>query len=416
MFVESYIHAIYLILLLAIAITYVNHRFIRMQPTIAIMVASLLISMVIIILGNLGFMELKSNISHSLKEIRFHELLMDGLLGLLLFAGALTVNINNLKEYKWEIATFSCLSTLSSAFIIGVLTYYILLLCNVTLSFGHCFLFGALISPTDPIAILNICRQVGAPKTIKACISGESLFNDGVGIVLFITIFGVISGQTSPTVGSVALLFIQEAVGGIVYGALLGFAGYELIKPLKDHKIEILITIAIATGGYTIAELIHVSGPISVVVAGLFIGNKGKILGLEHSCRDHLFTFWEVLDELLNALLFILIGFEFITIPDPSDLFIPSLLVILAVIGTRFITIGIPLSLFRLKREYVPHMVKIMVWGGIRGGLAVALALSLPLGIERNILLVMTYSVVTFSIIIQGTTVKSLINLSKRAA
>lgn len=413
MFVESYINAIYLLLLLAVGITYVNHRYIRMQPTIAIMVSSLILSFIIIILGNLGFVEFQENITKSMRDIKFNELLMNGLLGLLLFAGALSVDINKLKDYKWEILTLSCLSTIASTFLIGIFLYYLLPFFQVPLGFSYCLLFGALISPTDPIATLNICREVRAPRTIRACVSGESLFNDGVGIVLFVTILGVITGESTPTAGSVVLLFLQEAAGGIVYGILMGLIGYKLIKPLDDHKIEILITVAIATGGYTIAQLLPVSGPISVVVAGLFIGNQGQSFTVKESCRDHLFTFWEVMDELLNALLFILIGFEFITVPNQGDLVLPSILAVVAVIGIRFITVGIPLSLFKLWRRYAPHMIKVMVWGGIRGGLAVALALSLPLSWERNVLLVMTYAVVTFSIIVQGTTVKQVIALSK---
>ncbi|MEM1282300.1 MAG: sodium:proton antiporter [Chlamydiota bacterium] len=413
MFVEGYISVIYLILLLAVAITYINHRYIRMQPTIAIMISSLFLSFIIIIIGNLGFVEFQQNITDGMRAIKFNELLMNGLLGLLLFAGALTVDINNLKEYKWEILTLSCLSTIASTFLIGVSLYYLLPLFHISLDFIYCLLFGALISPTDPIATLNICREVNAPKMVKTCVSGESLFNDGVGIVLFITILGVITGKSDATFGSVSALFLQEAIGGIIYGILIGLIGYKLIKPLDDHKLEILITIAIATGGYTIAQLLHISGPISMVVAGLFIGNKGNSFTVKESCIDHLFTFWEVIDELLNALLFILIGFEFVTVPNQSDLILPAILAIIAVLVIRFVSVGIPISIFKIRKNYVPHMIKIMVWGGIRGGLAVALALSLTFSWERNVLLVMTYAVVTFSILIQGTTVKNVISLSK---
>lgn len=412
MYLEDYLTIIYTLLSLAVVITYINHRYIRMQTTIAIMVASLLLSFVVILLGSVGYMGVEVQIAKSLEKLQFHELLMKGLLGLLLFAGALNVDINSLKEYKWEIITLSCVTTLASSFLIGIVTYYILLFTIYPLDFTYCLLFGALISPTDPIAVLNICREINAPKMIRACVSGESLFNDGVGIVLFLSIYGVTFGDTAPTVGSFTLLFIQEVFGGILYGIGIGILGYKLIKPIDDHKVAILITLAIATGGFTLANLLHISGPLSMVVAGLFIGNKGKGFKISGECRDHLFTFWEVLDELLIALLFILVGFELLTIPDQASLIIPCLLAIFVALGVRFITVSIPLQLFKLQREYVPHMVKIMVWGGLRGGLAVALALSLPAGVERNIIIAMTYAVVIFSIIVQGITIKPLITRS----
>lgn len=402
------------ILTAAIGVAYLNHRYIRLQSTIAIMLASLMLSLGLIIIGQFGYTNLTNQVANILNKMDFYHLLMDGILSFLLFAGALNVNINDLKNYKWEILTLATLGTLASTLLIGSLTYYLLNLLHIPINFIYCLLFGALISPTDPIAVLGMCKEVKAPRQLEVSIAGESLFNDGVGIVLFLTIYQIAFSHTTVTWEGISLLFLEETVGGVLYGIGLGLTGYWLIKSVDDHKLEILITLALVTGGYALAQSIGVSGPLAMVVAGILIGNHGRRFSMSLKTQHNLDNFWELIDEILNALLFFLIGFELLIIKVTSQELIASMLAIPLILIIRFITVGAPLSLFKLKRQYTPHYIKILSWGGLRGGLAVALALALPASSYRNLILAMTYSVVIFSIAIQGTTIKPLIRLSKQ--
>jgi len=407
-------NAIYIILTFAVVIGYINHRYIHMQSTIAIMLASLMVSMVLIVIGQMGFEGIEKFVELSLAKIDFHKLLMNGMLSFLLFAGALTVDINNLKKYKWEVGILATLSTIASAFLVGTAIYYILHWLGVNMDYIYCLLFGALISPTDPIAVLAMCKEIKAPSSLTTCVSGESLFNDGVGIVIFLTLYQVAFGGGTPTFGSVSLLFLQEAIGGIIYGVLLGIGGYKLMAGVKDHTIQILVTLGIVTGGYGLAEALGISGPLAMVVAGIFIGNRGRQFTMDKASRQALDTFWELIDEILNAVLFLMIGLELLIIHISRIELIAGLITIPLVLLIRYITVAAPMSLFKLKRKYVPHTVNVMVWGGLRGGLAVALALAIPPSNPyRNIILAMTYGVVVFAIVVQGLTVKPLIKLTR---
>jgi len=404
-----------IILTLSIALTYVNHRFIHMQATIGIMFASLLLSLALLVSSAFGFASPKNQVAHFLTGIDFHALLINGMLSFLLFAGALTVDIQALRQRKWEIIILALGGTLSSTLILGVLIYYTLPLVGLHLTLMDCFMFGALISPTDPIAVLAMCKEVKAPRRLSACIAGESLFNDGVGIVIFLTLYTLTFTENPFSWETVAQLFVHQTIGGIVYGFLLGWFAAYLQKPIDDHKIEILLTIAVTTGGYTLAQYLGFSGPLAMVVCGLFLGNKGRSIKTSSARRYHknLENFWEIIDELLNAILFLLIGFELLVIPLHAKPFLMGLLCIPVVLLVRFITVGTPLRLFKIWRTYSPHVIKIMTWGGLRGGLAVALALALPPGGARELILAMTYTVVLFSILIQGTTIKTLVKRSK---
>ncbi len=401
-------------LTLAVAISYINHRFIKMQSTIAIMFGSIIISICLLILATFGVSAAEDRIAQSLSNINFHDLLINGMLSFLLFAGALNVDINAMVKQKWEITTLAVIGTIVSTFLIGGLIYTIFHSFNNHVTLLDCLLFGALISPTDPIAVLAMCKEIKAPKQLSASIAGESLFNDGVGIVIFITLYSIATSHQPVSFASVSLLFLQQSVGGVLYGAILGYFAYWLLKPIADYKMEILVTIAVATGGYTLAEIINVSGPLAMVVAGIFIGNTGEHFRLPKKMSDSLFHFWELIDEILNAILFLLIGFELLLVNISEDHIIAGLISIPIVLLVRFLIVALPLSIFKIWKSYTPHVIKIMTWGGLRGGLAVALALIIPQSHGRDFILTMTYAVVVFSILIQGMTVKSLVKLSKK--
>ena len=286
---------------------------------------------------------------------------------------------------------------------------------DINLAYIYCLLFGALISPTDPIAVLAILRTAGAPKSLETKITGESLFNDGVGIVIFILVASIAIGGNEVTVGSVITLFLEEAVGGVIYGLLLGFITYWMMKRVDNYQVEILLTLALVTGGYVSATALHISGPIAVVVAGLMIGNHGRLLAMSGVTREHLDTFWELIDEILNAILFVLIGLEVLILNFSFNILGIGMLTILIVLLGRFISVGLPVTLLRYRREFSPHAIKILTWGGLRGGISVALALSIPASPEREIILSITYCVVIFSILVQGLTIGKLIKWSTKA-
>jgi len=404
-----------IILPLAVLFAYLNQRFIKMQTTIAIMVASLIISMVILLGTRFGFEAQTEQIAEVLSGIDFHRILMDGMLSFLLFAGALSVDFGSLRKQKWEITTLALFGTVVSTFSIAGLCYILFSFTHIPIPFIHCLLFGALISPTDPIAVLALCKEVKAPKKLTAMIAGESLFNDGVGIVIFLTIYQIAFSDATVTVQSVTLLFLQETVGGILYGIALGFFGFWLLNSVEDHKIEILITIAMVTGGYGLAQHLGLSGPLAMVTAGIITGHYGRRYALEKSTIEYLDNFWEVVDEILNAILFLLIGLWLIVIPMNFWSILSGFLAIPLVLAVRFMVVALPMILFKRKNKYPPHTIKILAWGGLRGGLAVALALTLPDGALREFVLTMTYAVVVFAVIVQGMTIKPLVELSKKS-
>jgi CPA1 family monovalent cation:H+ antiporter len=269
--------------------------------------------------------------------------------------------------------------------------------------------FGALIAPTDPIAVLGILKTAGAPKTLETKITGESLFNDGVAVVVFLVLVGVATGDTPAAPGAIAWLFLQEAVGGALFGGACGWLTYRMLASVDNYQVEVLITLALATGVYALAEAWHLSAPIAIVVAGLLVGNHGRMLGMSERTREHLDTFWELVDETLNAVLFLLIGMELLVLSFRGEYLVAGLLLIPLVLLARFISVGLPVGLLRARRTFSPHVVKILTWGGLRGGISVALALSLPASPERDPLVAATYVIVVFSIIVQGLTIGPLL-------
>ncbi len=399
---------------IAAILGYINYRYIKLQSSIAITMTTMLLTAGIIFLSSLGINVGEKEIALAFSKIDFHSLLMNGMLSFLLFAGALNVSLDQLLEEKWEVTILAIGGTIMSTFIVGGLTFYFFSWLGQPLSFIYCLLFGALISPTDPIAVLAVFKKLNAPKSLDTRLAGESLFNDGIGIVLFVTIYSIAYDQHSATLGAISALFLQQAIGGVLYGMLLGYIGYYLIKPIDDSLQEIFITLAIATGGYSLAQVLNISGPLAMVVAGMFIGNRKKMFYMSAKTREHLVHFWEVIDSAFNAILFLLIGLELIALQRSLFELVSGLGAIVIVLLARIISVGVPMQLMRFKRSYEPFSTSIMIWGGLRGGLAIALALALPSGPAKTLILPMTYATVLFSILVQGLSISPLVRLCKR--
>ena len=384
--------------------SYVNHRFIGLPTAIGVMGIALVMSLALVGLGTVGI-DVRQQADALLSSIDFDAALLEGMLSFLLFAGALHININELAERKWVIGSLSTLGVLVSTFLIGTVTWLVLGWLGVSLPYVYCLLFGALISPTDPIAVMGILKTAGAPKSLEMKIAGESLFNDGVGVVVFLVILEIATGSGEITVGHVGVLFVQEALGGVLFGLIIGYLAYRLLKRVDNYQVEVLITLALVTGGYALAMAWHLSGPIAIVVAGLLIGNQGRVLAMSEKTRHHLDIFWELVDEVLNAVLFVLIGLEVLVLTFTTSYLLTGLILIPLVLLARFIAVGLPVSVLRPFREFSPGAVRIMTWGGLRGGISVALALALPPGPERDVILAVTYIIVIFSILVQGLTI-----------
>ncbi len=402
-----------LLLTLAAGFSYINHRFVRLPTTIGLMLIALLTSLGILALSKLGIAFPAEWARGLIDDIDFNLTLLHGMLSFLLFAGALHVNLDDLAQQKWVIAILASVGVLGSTFIIGGLGWWLLGLLGTPIPFIYCLLFGALISPTDPIAVLGILKSANVSKSLETKITGESLFNDGVGVVIFLVLLGIATSGDA-TVGEVALLFAEEAIGGLVFGLFVGWLAYRMLASVDNYQVEILITLALVMGGYTVAGALHVSGPIAIVVAGLFIGNHGRMFAMSNRTREHLDTFWELVDEILNAVLFVLIGLEVLALEFQNAWLSVGALMIPLVLFARFISVALPISLMRPVRRFSPHAIKIITWGGLRGGISVALALSLPSGAERDLIVAVTYVVVVFSIIVQGLSVGHLIRVCNK--
>jgi CPA1 family monovalent cation:H+ antiporter len=405
-------------------IAFLNSKIGNMQTTIAITAGSMMLSLLILVAGQNDWFHLTQIATETVNSINFENFLLKGILGFLLFAGGLGIKLPNLKDQKWEIAILALGATLFSTFFIGFGLYAFCQFIGIHFDFVYCLLFGALISPTDPIAVLAIVKKLNAPKRISTQIEGESLFNDGFGLVIFVTIFTIAFGTETPTVSSVTMLFIQEAMGGIVYGLALGLLFHYLISATDDHSMELLLTIGIPTAGYVFADVIHVSGPLAMVVSGIMIGNWTRFIGFSKESEEHLDHFWELVDEFLNGVLFLLIGMSMLLFKFHEEDWILMAFAIPLVLSARYLSVFFSYIGFKRYRSYNPWSIKILTWGGLRGGLALAMALSIPSGIlvipdklidVKEIILVMTYAVVVFSILIQGATITPLIEKAKQA-
>ncbi len=403
----SLVETITVLVCLAALFSYVNERFLKLPATIGLMALGLSFSLIMVALGTIGIPVHRQAVAF-MQRIDFNETLMHGLLSFLLFAGALHFNVRNLFGQKWFIGTLASVGVALSTCLVGVLTYYAFGLIDVEIPFLYCLLFGALISPTDPIAVLGILKKAGAPKSLETKIVGESLFNDGVGVVVFLVLLGVATrGMTDPA--DVGLLFLEEVGGGALLGAALGFLTATMMRTIDDYRVEILLTLALVMGGYALADALHMSGPIAVVVAGLVIGSHARHSAMSETTRQYLDTFWELVDELLNAVLFVLIGLEILALTFEGRYLAAGLIGIPIVLAARFISVAVPLHLFRLWRTFSPYAAIILTWGGLRGGISVAMALSLPPGQFRDAIVGATYVIVVFSILVQGLTIERLI-------
>jgi CPA1 family monovalent cation:H+ antiporter len=405
-------HILALLLTAAAVFSYINHRFLKLPTVIGIMLVALVFSLLLNMLEPLG-LELAHDVQLMLASIDFNETLLHGMLSFLLFAGALHVNLNDLSQQRGVIFVLATFGVVAAAFITAGLSWYVFGLIGLNIPFIYCLLFGALISPTDPIAVLGILKQCNAPKSLEAKITGESLFNDGVAVVMFLVVAGIATGGSGISTGDVLLIFSQEAIGGILFGLGAGGITYWMLKSVDNYQVEVLLTLALVTGGYTLADALHLSAPIAIVVAGLLIGNHGRLLAMPEKTREHLNTFWELVDEILNAVLFVLLGLEVLALVFIQAYLLAGLLAIPIVLLARFVTVAIPITLMRRFRSFSPKAIQVLTWGGLRGGVSVALALSLPAGEIRDTLVAVTYAVVIFSILVQGLTIGPLIRSIK---
>jgi len=372
------------------------------------MLIAMLASLALLLLGPFS-LGLREEVAVLLASVDFDETLLHGMLSLLLFAGALHVNLADLAKQRWVITILATVGVLSATFMIGYMAYWVFALFGLEVPLIYSLLFGALISPTDPIAVLGILKQAGAAKTLETKITGESLFNDGVAVVVFLVLLSIATGESEVTVLSIAGLFAQEVVGGVVFGLGIGGLAYWMLKQVDDYTVEVLITLALTMGGYALAERLHISAPIAIVVAGLLIGNHGRSFAMSDKTRLHLDNFWLLVDEVLNAVLFVLIGMEVLVLSYQQAYLWAGLLMIPLILLARLVAVGVPVSIMRRHREFSPMVVSILTWGGLRGGISVALALSLAPGEMRSVLLTVTYIVVAFSIIVQGLTIGPLV-------
>jgi len=406
----SLFEIISLLMVLTALFSYINYHMLHMPTTIGVMFIALMASLGIVLLSWLGVDIGQGHVARLLETIDFNQALLHGMLSFLLFAGAMHIKLDDLTSQKWVITVLATVGVVASTFIVGGLTWLVLDLLAIPASFIYCLLFGALISPTDPVAVIGILKTAGVPKSLETKIAGESLFNDGIGVVVFLIILELAMGSGEITFGRVALLFFEEAVGGVLLGLVIGVIAYKMLKQVNNYQVEVIITLALVMGGYALADRIHTSGPIAIVVAGLLIGNHGRAFAMSAVTRERLDDFWELMDEILNALLFMLIGLEVLIMPFTRELFFAGLLAIIITLFARWTSVGGAVILMKTFRSFSPGAIKILTWGGLRGGISVALALSIPAVPERMTIITITYIIVVFSIIVQGMSLGKLVD------
>lgn len=403
-----------LLIFLAAVFTFINVNYLKLPSTIGLMIIALVLSVLILLSGYI-FPEITDLAISIVSEFDFKEVLLDVMLSFLLFAGALSINVKRLKEERWPILIFATVGVLISTFIVGYLMYFVFGFFGYEIDLIYCLLFGALISPTDPIAVLALLSEAKVSKKLEIKIAGESLFNDGIGVVTFLTILGLAqTGVENFSIGSTLGLFGVEVGGGILLGAIFGFLGLKLLEVIDNAhvELEVLVTLSLVMVSYRAAEFFHISGPLAVVVLGLFLSKEGHAAESKKATGDYVYKFWHLVDEALNAILFILIGLEIIVISKEyhPDYFLIGLCAIVIVLFARLVGVGIPIKIMERLRSFEKNTLAILTWGGLRGGISVALALSIPDDFEaKNIILSATYSVVVFSILVQGLTIKKLV-------
>lgn len=408
-----------ILLPLAALFAWVNYKFFKLPTTIGVMLIGLVLSMVLLMSQRVipGVAEAADQFAES---INFNEALMEGMLSYLLFAGALHVNLNDLRQQKRLVALLASVGVVLSTFLIGTASYYLFPLFSLEMPYIWCLVFGALISPTDPVAVLGILKKAGAPKSLETKITGESLFNDGVGVVVYLAVLGIAvgggihgGGEDASSWVEIAKMFLVETGGGVLWGLAIGAVGFYMLRAIDSYQVEVLITLAMVTAGYRLASEWHLSGPLAMVVAGLMIGNHGRAIAMSAQTREHLDVFWELIDEVLNAVLFLLIGIELFVVHFTGARIGMGVILIGVVLVSRYMAVLLPITILKRHRTFTRGVVTILTWGGLRGGISVALALGIPkvpqFATEREIILVCTYIVVVFSIVVQGLTLKPLI-------
>lgn len=398
------------IITISAGFAYINHRFLKMPDTIGLMVLALASSIILIII-NFFDADLLASTKESVKNIDFSSLLLNGMLSFMLFAGAFHTDYNLIKTERISVMVFALIGVLLCTFLVGSLLFYTLSWFNLTTNYLVCLLFGALISPTDPIAVLGILAKFDVPERIKVNIVGESLFNDGVGVVIFATLLNIFSqGSASVTAFNISKLFIQEAIGGVLFGIVLGYIIFKLLKSIDHYQTEVLITLAAVAGGYMLAQKLHISGPLAMVVAGLFVGNRARGVAMSDITEEYVDKFWEMLDGILNAILFVLIGFFVLSLEFQPYFIGIGFLTIIIVLFSRYVSVILPFWITKRWTKLGNDAPILLTWGGLRGGLSIAMALSLPNEInEKSLIIFITYLVVLFSIIIQGLSLEKLI-------
>jgi CPA1 family monovalent cation:H+ antiporter len=386
--------------------SYINDRFIKLPPTIGIMAMTLALSTAILLLPHLGIDVLP--VARGLvASVDFSRTVLDGMLAFLLFAGALHVDWQTLRHHKGAVFSLAFFGTVFSAATVGVAIYYAFPLFGLHISFIYALLFGAVISPTDPIAVIAILKKAGIPRALEITVVGESLLNDGVAVVLFLALLEI-SGGAALEASDIALLFVREALGGMALGGALGWIVLRMLRSIDSYKVEIFLTLALAMGGYELADTLHCSGPLAVVVAGLIVGNAGRGQLMSDTTKKNLDNFWELVDEFLNAGLFLLLGLELLLLPSGREAFAAGLFMIPVLLVIRCVSVVLPMTALKRFRDFIPGTIPILTWGGLRGGLSVALVLALPAGDGRDALLLVTYCIVVFSIMVQGLTIGKL--------
>jgi CPA1 family monovalent cation:H+ antiporter len=392
---------------------YVNRRFLRLPSASGTLLVALVSSAFVIVTDKmLPGLGLDGFISEFMGRIDFNETLMRGMLSFLLFAGSLRVDLRWLLEQKWVVVSLATVGVALSTAIVGFMASWTFRAIGSPIPLIDCFIFGTLISPTDPVAVLGLLKELRAPRSLEALIAGESLFNDGVGVVAFLGVVSLagLALDLPPLSGAAGLsvFFAREVAGGTALGLTLGYIGFQMLRRVDDHPLELLITLALAMFIYSVSFTIRVSGPIAVVVAGLLIGNAGRRLAMSDNTREHVDAFWSMVDEVLNAVLFLLIGLEVFAVPMDRSKFTAALLAVPIVLVARLISVALPISVSSLRRHAI-QLIPILTWGGLRGGISVAMVLSLPPFPARDWLLACTYAVVVFSILVQGLTMKPLL-------
>lgn len=392
------------VLSLSAAFAYVNQRSVRLPPGIGIMAMSLVVSTVMILVDKAGVVALRPALVDFVARAELGHTLLHGMLGALLFAGALHVDLGELRRERATVLGLSFVGTLLSTALVGLAFFAVSSVVASPVSLGYAFLFGALVSPTDPVAVLGILKAAKVPKRVETQIAGESLLNDGVGVVVFGALVGVVVEGRAAHASDVAIAFVREAIGGAVFGAVGGYVTYRLLRSIDHYQTELLLTLALVFGGYALAERLHVSAPLAAVVSGLIIGNAGREHGMSDVTRDHLDKFWALVDDVLNAVLFVLVGLELTALPLAASTLGLGALAVVVVLLSRFVSVAVPLTAMRRVVRPVKGTIPVLTWGGVRGGISIALALSLPPSDTRDVILTVTYVVVVFSVLVQGLT------------